>query len=105
MQDLVATYRAADRQAAGSPGATEAAAVLAERCRQLHVTGVSPLADSEGEAAPVSDETPTLVTIGGILDNTVGFLFAPPTAVPAMGPNHCIWVELLEPRWYLLRTT
>lgn len=46
------------------------------------------------------------VTIGGVLDNSVGFLHAPnPAAVPAIDPSDHIWIEPVGDGWYLFKTT
>jgi len=46
------------------------------------------------------------VTIGGILDNSVGFLHAPnPAVVPAIDPSDHIWIEPVGDGWYLFKTT
>jgi hypothetical protein len=53
-------------------------------------------------------DTPGLVIIvlGGILDNSVGFLHADdPGAVPAIDPGEYIWIEPVGGGWYLFRTT
>ena len=45
-----------------------------------------------------------VASIGGILDNEVGFLFSE-KAAPAIDPSHYIWVEPLGGGWYLFKTT
>ncbi|MBF0135268.1 MAG: hypothetical protein HQL65_03450 [Magnetococcales bacterium] len=46
------------------------------------------------------------ITIGGILDNSVGFLFVPDgKQPPAMTPDAYIMVERLAGNWYLFKTT
>ena len=46
------------------------------------------------------------VTIGGILDNGVGFLHADrPEAVPPIDPIEHIWIEPVGGGWYLFKTT
>jgi hypothetical protein len=45
------------------------------------------------------------ITIGGSLDNTVGFLRAGPSGPPKISPSDFIWVEDLGGGWYLYRTT
>lgn len=46
------------------------------------------------------------VSIGGILDNEVGFMHAPdPETVPPIDPSDHIWVEPLGGGWYLFKTT
>ena len=45
------------------------------------------------------------VTIGGMLDNTVGFFRAGPSGPPPISPSEFIWVEDLGGGWFLFRTT
>lgn len=45
------------------------------------------------------------VVFGGILDNTVGFLFSANNTPPQIAPNSYIWVERVAEKWYLFRTT
>lgn len=46
------------------------------------------------------------LTIGGILDNEVGFLHTPePSLAPAIDPGTFIWIEPLDGGWYLYKTT
>ena len=48
----------------------------------------------------------TTVTIGGVLDNGLGFLHAAdPAAVPPVGPEEYIWIEPVGDGWYLFKTT
>lgn len=69
----------------------EAMAILG----RLHLNGV---AVSRGGSVHVS--------IGGILDNEVGFLHVPdPGAVPPIDPIDHIWIEPLGGGWYLFKTT
>jgi hypothetical protein len=46
-----------------------------------------------------------VLTIGGAVDNTVGFLRAGPSGPPAISPSDFIWLEPLGDNWYLFRTT
>lgn len=47
-----------------------------------------------------------LLVIGGIMDNSVGYLYAPPgCAVPRMSPGYFIYLEALRPGWYVYKTT
>jgi hypothetical protein len=46
----------------------------------------------------------TVLTIGGALDNTVGFLRAGPSGPPAISMSDYIWVEPVGDGWYLFRT-
>jgi hypothetical protein len=43
--------------------------------------------------------------IGGVSDNSVGYLYCPSDRPPAISPSEYIWVEKLAPKWYLYRTT
>lgn len=45
------------------------------------------------------------VLVGGIVDNSVGFIHAPEDDPPALNPEEYIWVEPLGDGWYLYRTT
>ena len=46
------------------------------------------------------------VEIGGMIDNEVGFLYAPPgCAVPEMSPERFIYVERVAGSWFLYKTT
>jgi hypothetical protein len=47
----------------------------------------------------------TFVSIGGILDNEVGFLFAPEGRLPGIDQSHYIWIEPAREGWYLFKTT
>lgn len=45
------------------------------------------------------------LTIGGMVDNEVGFLHAVATKVPPIDPSEYIWIEPLGDDWYLYKTT
>jgi hypothetical protein len=45
------------------------------------------------------------VTIGGMMDNTVGFFRAGPSGPPTISASEFIWVEDLGGGWHLFRTT
>jgi hypothetical protein len=45
------------------------------------------------------------ITIGGITDNSVGFIYSPSGTPPQIDGWRCIWVEKLAAGWYLFRTT
>ena len=46
------------------------------------------------------------LTVGGILDNRVGFLYAPAGCTPPdMDPSEYIYVERVAPGWYVFKTT
>jgi len=64
------------------------------------------LARLDALSVSVSRAGITTVLIGGILDNSVGFLHADdPAAVPAIDPGDYIWIEPVGEGWYLFRTT
>lgn len=43
--------------------------------------------------------------IGGVTDNTVGFLYSPANQPPMISSNSYIWIEEVAPRWFIFRTT
>lgn len=43
--------------------------------------------------------------IGGMVDNTVGYLYSPSNRPPQITPNEYIWVEKIADKWYIFRTT
>ena len=45
------------------------------------------------------------IVIGGIIDNSVGFLYLRSGTPPPISPSHHIWIEDLGSGWYLFRTT
>jgi len=45
------------------------------------------------------------ITIGGVLDNEVGFMKVIKGKAPEMNPHEYIWIEPLAPGWYLYKTT
>ena len=45
------------------------------------------------------------LTIGGVLDNTVGFLKVRKGSPPRISPSETIWLEPLGDGWYLFKTT
>lgn len=51
------------------------------------------------------EEFGVVFMIGGIVDNTVGFLKEGPSGPPTISPSEYIWVEALGGGWYLFRTT
>ena len=70
---------------------------LPEQLRELLV---------ESAIRAMEDEGCILLSIGGMIDNHVGYLFAPPgCTVPVMSPHHYILVEEIEQGWYLYKTT
>jgi hypothetical protein len=62
------------------------------------------LEEAGGNRVRVEDGR-TIVSIGGILDNEVGFLFAPDGRAPAIDPDSYIWIEPVGGGWYLFKTT
>jgi hypothetical protein len=62
--------------------------------RKLHLAALETKADGSIE-----------FTIGGMLDNTVGFIYSPKDAPPQIDGWRYIWVEKLAAGWYLFRTT
>lgn len=47
-----------------------------------------------------------LLVIGGMIDNSVGYLYAPEgCTVPRMSPGYFIYLEALRPGWYVYKTT
>lgn len=54
----------------------------------------------------MSESGAVTVTLSGILDNTVGFLFADiPNKVPTVDGGEYIWIEAIGGGWYLFKTT
>ena len=48
----------------------------------------------------------TLITVCGIVDNTVGYIYATDGAVlPRMSPSEYIYIEEVLPHWYVFKTT
>ncbi len=45
------------------------------------------------------------ITIGGLVDNEVGFLFVPDDDPPAIDPSNYIWIERVAENWFLYKTT
>lgn len=43
--------------------------------------------------------------IGGIADNTVGYLYSPTNRPPKITSDEFIWVEKIADKWFLFRTT
>lgn len=69
-------------------------AAIKEKLQALNLSGLSKVDDKQME-----------VVIGGVTDNTVGFLYAPDNKPPLIGPTEYIWVEKVADNWYLFRTT
>jgi hypothetical protein len=81
---------------------TAAASDIAARCSALRLSGVTALTDEQ--APGTNEQAPVQVIVGGILDDTVGFVHAPAGA-PEVSPGRFIWVESLGGDWYLIRTS
>ena len=67
---------------------------LAEKIKNLHLSGVSLVERGKLE-----------LVIGGITDNTVGLIYSPSNTPPQITCSEYIWVEKLDDKWYLFRTT
>jgi hypothetical protein len=79
-------WRIAERDDKGSP--------LSDRLRALGLIGI-------GYAESGAIE----IMIGGVVDNSVGFLFVGEQAPPPMSDDNYIWVEPIGDGWCLFRTT
>ncbi len=71
-------------------------AALTAASTNLKSLGLSSIEEANGEVR---------ITIGGTLDNMVGFLKAGPSGPPKIDPSAHIWVEDLGGGWHLFRTT
>jgi hypothetical protein len=67
---------------------------IAQSLKHLHLSGVNIQANANVE-----------MVIGGITDNTVGFIYSPSKKPPSIDPSSYIWVEQIANNWYLFRTT
>ncbi len=67
---------------------------VAQSLKRLHLSGVNVQANGNVE-----------IVIGGMLDNTVGFMYSPSKNPPSISPSSNIWVEEVTDKWYLFRTT
>lgn len=56
-------------------------------------------------AARVEADGDVEIVIGGVTDNTVGFINSPSQSPPKISPSSYIWVEEVAAGWYLFRTT
>jgi hypothetical protein len=52
-----------------------------------------------------TDDGLIILSVGGIMDNEVGFLFAPEGRLPAISLTDYIWIEPAGRGWYLFKTT
>jgi hypothetical protein len=78
-------------------GANAATAEMAQRVRELNLRAIS---------RELTNPGCVFLSLGGILDNEVGYLFAPPSCEkPEMTPSHYILIEPIAPSWYLYKTT
>jgi len=68
--------------------------IVKEKLKSLHLSSLNKI-----------DEKQIEIIIGGVTDNTVGFLYAPDNKPPLLGPSEYIWVEKVADKWYLFRTT
>jgi hypothetical protein len=73
---------------------SKASPEVKEQLRALHISSLNKIDDKQME-----------FIIGGVTDNTVGFLYAPDNKPPLLGPSEYIWVEKVADKWYLFRTT
>lgn len=69
-------------------------AAIKAQLKSLHFGGVEVNTDGTVE-----------FIIGGVTDNTVGFLYSPANQPPKMSPDSYIWIEEVSPRWFIFRTT
>lgn len=68
-----------------------------EQSRGLHLSGVNRLR---------SDPRCIDFLIGGIMDNSVGYLYVPPGSIPPiLSAEHYIYLEKISPNWYAYKTT
>jgi hypothetical protein len=68
---------------------------LKTQLKSLHFSGL----------AEVQTDGNVEFVIGGMTDNTVGFLYSPNNQPPKISSNLYIWVEEIAPKWFLFRTT
>jgi hypothetical protein len=62
--------------------------------KQLHLSGIE------------TDGTRNIkIVIGGVIDNTVGYIYAPSNDPPQIDDGEYFWVEKITDNWYLFRTT
>jgi hypothetical protein len=63
------------------------------------------LAELHLDGLEVHEDGNVEVTIGGVTDNSVGFIYSPSNHPPQIEPNSYIWVEKVADKWFLFRTT
>jgi hypothetical protein len=68
----------------------------AELARALKAAGAGRVREEDGLL---------IVSVGGIVDNEVGFLLPTSGPVPAISPSTYIWIEPAADGWYLFKTT
>ena len=68
----------------------------AELERALKAAGASRVREEDGLL---------IISVGGIIDNEVGFLLPTSGRVPAISPSTYIWIEPAADGWYLFKTT
>jgi hypothetical protein len=68
----------------------------AELARALRAAGAGRVREEDGLL---------IVSVGGIVDNEVGFLLPTSGPVPAISPSTYIWIEPAADGWYLFKTT
>ena len=56
-------------------------------------------------AAIGQEDDLVIVTIGGMIDNSVGFMHAGTSAFPSISSSEYIWIEPLLDGWALFKTT
>ena len=62
--------------------------------KELHFSGLE-----------VQQDGNVQMTIGGVTDNTVGFIYSASNHPPPISPGPYIWVEQVADKWFLFRTT
>jgi hypothetical protein len=67
---------------------------IATLLKELHLSGI----ETEGTGS-------IKIVIGGVTDNTVGYIYAPSNNPPQMDDGEYFWVEKITDNWYLFRTT
>jgi hypothetical protein len=67
---------------------------IAQALKRLHLSVVE-----------VQENGNVEIVIGGMTDNTVGFVYSPSKSPPPISPSEYIWVEEIAENWYLFRTT
>jgi len=67
---------------------------IRQMLKELHLDGLE-----------VQQDGNVQITIGGVTDNTVGFIYSPSNHPPPIDPSSYIWVEGVANKWFLFRTT